>query len=154
MERVFRVLLNMSYTGALVALAVLPLRFLLRKAPRWLTCALWMLPLFRFLCPVSIQSTIALLPGTEPIPPEFLTAQTPQVHTGIPTLNSSINPAITGSLAGSPAASANPARKYCSGALGWVWLIGMAVFLMYALVSSFRLRHHLRFATLLQPGRI
>ncbi len=151
MERIFRVLLNMSYTGALVALAILPLRLLLRKAPRWLNCALWMLPLFRFLCPVSIQSAIALLPGTEPIPAEFLTTQTPQIHTGIPTLNSTVNPAITGSLAASPAASANPAQILLW-ALGWVWLIGVAVFLVYALVSSFRLRHHLRFATLLQPG--
>ena len=151
MERIFRVLLNMSYTGALVALAILPLRFLLRKAPRWLSCALWLLPLFRFLCPVSIQSAIALLPGTEPIPAEFLTAQAPQIHTGIPVLNSSVNPVITGSLAASTAASANPAQILLW-VLGWVWIIGVIAFLVYSLVSSIRLRGRLRFATLLQPG--
>ena len=151
MEGVFRVLLNMSYTGALVLLAVLPLRFLLRRSPRYLLSALWLLPLFRLLCPVSIQSDLALLPGTEPLPREFLTAQAPEIHTGIPTLNSTINPAISGSLTASPYASANPAQILLW-ALGWVWLAGVCAFLIYALISSLRLRGRLRFATLLEPG--
>ncbi|MEL7601839.1 MAG: M56 family metallopeptidase [Bacillota bacterium] len=151
MEGIFRVLLNMSYTGALVLLAVLPLRFLLRRSPRYLLSALWLLPLFRLLCPVSIQSDLALLPGTEPLPREFLTAQAPEIHTGIPTLNSTINPAISGSLTASPYASVNPAQVLLW-ALGWVWLAGVCAFLIYALISSLRLRSRLRFATLLEPG--
>ncbi len=151
MEGIFRVLLNMSYTGALVLLAVLPLRFLLRRSPRYLLSALWLLPLFRLLCPVSIQSDLALLPGTEPLPREFLTAQAPEIHTGIPTLNSTINPAISGSLTASPYASVNPAQVLLW-ALGWVWLAGVCAFLIYALISSLRLRGRLRFATLLEPG--
>jgi hypothetical protein len=51
MDGIFRVLLNMSYTGALVLFAALPLRYLLRKSPRFLLSALWLLPLFRLLCP-------------------------------------------------------------------------------------------------------
>jgi hypothetical protein len=101
--------------------------------------------------PVSIESKLALLPGTEPLPLEFLTAQSPEIHTGIPTLNSTINPAISGSLAASPAASANPAQVLLW-ALGWVWLAGVCAFLIYALISSLRLRGRLRFATLLEPG--
>ncbi len=151
MEGIFRVLLNMSYTGALVVLAVLPLRFLLRKSPRYLFGALWLLPLFRLLCPVSIQSEFALLPGTEPLTREFLTAQAPQIHTGIPTLNSTINPALSGSLTAAPYASANPAQILLW-ALGWIWLAGVCAFLAYAMISSLRLRDRLRFATLLVPG--
>jgi beta-lactamase regulating signal transducer with metallopeptidase domain len=151
MEGIFRVLLNMSYTGALVLLAVLPIRFLLRKSPRYLLSALWLLPLFRLLCPVSIQSGLALLPGTEPLPREFLTAQAPEIHTGIPALNSTINPAVSGSLTAPPYASANPAQVLLW-ALGWVWLAGVCAFLIYALISSLRLRGRLRFATLLEPG--
>ena len=151
MEGIFRVLLNMSYTGALVVLAVLPLRFLLRESPRYLLSALWLLPLFRLLCPVSIQSDFALLPGTEPLPQEFLTAQAPQIHTGIPALNSTINPALSGSLAASPYASANPAQILLW-SLGWVWLAGVCAFLIYTLISSLRLRDRLRFATLSEPG--
>lgn len=151
MEGIFRVLLNMSYTGALVVLVVLPLRFLLRKSPRYLLSALWILPLFRLLCPVSIQSDFALLPGTEPLPQEFLTAQAPQIHTGIPALNSTINPALSGSLTASPYVSANPAQILLW-ALGWVWLAGVFAFSVYMLISSLRLRDRLRFATLLEPG--
>ena len=53
--------LNMSLTASLAIVAVLALRFLLRKAPKQFSYLLWGVVLFRLLCPVSINSGISLL---------------------------------------------------------------------------------------------
>ena len=54
-------ILHMSFTGSVVILAVLFLRFLLRKAPKIYSYTLWILVLFRLLCPVSVSSTFSAL---------------------------------------------------------------------------------------------
>lgn len=154
MEQVFRALLNMSYTGSIVILAVLILRVLLKaaKAPAWISYALWSAALFRLLCPFSLQSALALLPSTSPIPQGFTTAQQPAIHTGFEVLNTYVNPALSQSLApASPAASANPAQiLFFIG--GVVWFLGAAAVLLSGAVSAVKLRHSLRFAVRAQDG--
>ncbi|HMM30590.1 MAG TPA: M56 family metallopeptidase, partial [Clostridia bacterium] len=83
MEDVFRTLLNMTYTAAAAMLFILALRLVFKvlKAPTWVCYALWGIALFRLLCPFSLESVLALLPSTEPIPQGFLTAQTPEIYT-------------------------------------------------------------------------
>ena len=54
-------LLNMSLTGSLMILAVLLVRLLLRKAPKIFSYVLWLVVLFRLLCPVSFESGFSLL---------------------------------------------------------------------------------------------
>ncbi len=65
-------------TASLVILVVLLLRLLFRKAPKKYMCILWMVVLFRLLCPITIEGPIPaswwaknaeviVLPETEPI---------------------------------------------------------------------------------------
>ena len=56
MENVFLHLFNMSITAGWLVLAVVVLRMLLKKAPKWLTCLLWVLVAVRLVCPFSIES--------------------------------------------------------------------------------------------------
>ncbi len=151
MEHVFRVILNISYTGGVVILAVLILRLLLKKAPKWISYALWAAVLFRLVCPFSFESALALIPSVEPVPQEFLTAQTPAVYTGIPVLNTAVNPVLADSMSPAPYASANPAQ-IALWIWGWVWVLGIAAMLVYALYSTLRFYSRIRFATLLEPG--
>jgi len=148
MEQVFRELLNMSYTGSIVILAVLLLRILLKsvKAPAWISCVLWCAVLFRLICPFSLESVLAILPSTDPIPQEFLTAQTPEIYTGFSVLNSFINPALSESLAPvSPYASVNPAQVWFF--IGGVaWLAVTSAILVNGTISAWKLRASLRFA--------
>ncbi|MEN6469947.1 MAG: M56 family metallopeptidase [Clostridiaceae bacterium] len=154
MEQVFRTLLNMSYTGSIVILAVRALRALLKaaKAPAWISYALWSAALFRLLCPFSLESALALLPSTSPIPQGFTTAQQPAIHTGFEVFNTYVNPALSESLApASPTASANPAQVlFFIG--GLVWLMGAAAVLLSGAISAVRLRRNLRFAVRAQDG--
>ncbi len=61
MTNLFIRILNMSLTGALMILAVLALRLLLKRAPRIFSYGLWAVVLFRLLCPVSFESPFSLL---------------------------------------------------------------------------------------------
>lgn len=76
----------------------------------------------------------------------------PSVQTGIPALNSVINPVIGSSLAPAPGASANPLQIWIS-VFTAVWIAGAALLLLYSAVSYGRLRWRLREAVRLQ-GRI
>ena len=61
LESLFIRILNMSLTGSLMILAVLLVRLLLRKAPKIFSYALWLVVLFRLLCPISFESGFSLL---------------------------------------------------------------------------------------------
>ena len=62
MDQFFHTLLTMSATAAIAALVVMVLRLPLKKAPRYLTCLLWLVVLFRMVCPVSFQSPVSIMP--------------------------------------------------------------------------------------------
>ena len=52
---------NMSITGTLIILAVICVRFLLKKAPKLFSYALWAVVLFRLLCPISFSLDVSFL---------------------------------------------------------------------------------------------
>lgn len=53
-------LLNMSLTAGILVLVIAVLRKLLQKAPRKLTCILWVLAAVRLVRPVSISSSLSV----------------------------------------------------------------------------------------------
>lgn len=143
MEAIFLKLVNMSITASYLILAVMVFRLVLKKAPKSIHCVLWGLVALRLVCPFSFESVLSLVPSAEPLPEEFLYAATPQIHTGIPYLNNALNPVIAESLTPIEPASANPTQIW-SFIFSRVWIIGMAVMLLYAAVSYLRLRRKVR----------
>ena len=63
MRAVFLQILNMSVKASWLILAVLAVRMLLRRAPKWAVCLLWGLVFVRLLCPLSVESTLSWLPS-------------------------------------------------------------------------------------------
>ena len=61
MTDLFLKLVDMSVAAGWVALAVMAVRLAIRKAPRWITVALWALVALRLICPVSIESSVSLM---------------------------------------------------------------------------------------------
>lgn len=141
MDAVFLQVLNMSFTGGVVILAVLIGRLLLRKAPRIFSYTLWSIVLFRLICPVTISLPISLLPvNSKPVSPEILTQASPAVNTGIPFLDQTVNTFLPTPAAGD---SMNPLQVWA--AVGsWLWLIGAAALLACSLICLFRLRRKLK----------
>ena len=128
MEAIFLKLVNQSLSAGWLVLAILALRPVLRRAPRWSFCLLWGLLALRLLCPVSIESPLSLLPSAQPLPPEILYTAVPRINSGIPALNSAVNPVLAEALAPAPAASANPTQIW-SFFLARLWLAGIVLLL-------------------------
>ncbi len=142
MEVVFLRLLNMSITASYLALAVVILRLLLKKAPKWISCALWALVALRLLLPVSLESIFSLIPSAEPIPQQIVTVA-PTIQTGIPVVDQTVNPILQNSASPQPGDSVNPMQVVVFIASS-VWLAGAAVILVYAAVSYLRLHRRVR----------
>lgn len=78
MESIFLCLLNTSISASWLILAVIILRQLLQKTPKWIICLLWAVVAFRLLCPISIESPIAVIPESN-ITQEFVDANIPGI---------------------------------------------------------------------------
>lgn len=61
MTALFLKLLNMSIAASWLILAVIVLRVVLKRAPKWIYCILWALVGIRLLCPLSIESALSLM---------------------------------------------------------------------------------------------
>lgn len=143
MDAVFLKLLNMSIAASWLALAVMVLRLLLKKAPRWMCVCLWGIVGIRLVLPYSLSSIFSLVPSTETLPKEILLSPMPQIQSGVSAINNIVNPVLGGSLAPNPGDSVNPMQVLA--AVGWnLWLVGMVVMLCYMTISYFRVAHRVR----------
>ena len=91
MTELFLKIINMSISASWVVLAVLVLRFILKKAPKWVNVLLWGVVAIRLLCPFSIESALSLIPNAETISPELMVEAAPSTQANIPTINTIIN---------------------------------------------------------------
>lgn len=71
MEELFLTLVNLSLTASWLVLAILALRLLLRRAPRWSFCLLWGLLALRLMFPFSLESRFSLIPSAQPLPQDI-----------------------------------------------------------------------------------
>lgn len=167
MSSVFLRLLNISITAGWIVLVVVLLRFVLKKAPKWIRVVLWGLVALRLLLPVSIESVTSLVPSAETVKIESVTApvltsvneyngvsyfyknvrgEQIVLQSGFPTLNSAVNPTPE------EAAEHFDTVAVLKTVAGWVWLIGVVGMLFYALISFLRLKHRVRASVLLEKG--
>ena len=149
MSELFLKIVNMSISASWIVVAVLALRFCLKKAPKWVNVLLWGIVAVRMVFPFSIESVLSLIPSAETISPTIMMEQTPSVQTGVPVLNHVINPVISGSLTPAPGASANPLQIWIP-VLAWIWLFGIAALFLYSAVSYWCLRRKVCEAVILR----
>ena len=149
MSEFFLKIVNMSISASWVVVAVLALRFCLKKAPKWVNVLLWGIVAARMVFPFSIESVLSLIPSAETISPTIMMEQTPSVQTGVPALNHVINPVISGSFTPVPGASANPLQIWIPVLTG-IWLFGIAALFLYSAVSYWRLRRKVCEAVILR----
>ena len=140
MENIFITLLNLSITASYLIIAVILLRFVLFKTPKWINCALWALVGMRLVLPFSLESILSLIPSAKPIPDDIMLSPTPEINTGIEYVNNAVNPIITESFTPEPTASVNPLQILIYAAT-IVWIIGVGIMLLWGVISYIRLKH-------------
>ena len=151
MSELFLKIVNMSISASWVVVAVLALRFCLKKAPKWVNVLLWGIVAVRMVFPFSIESVLSLIPSAETISPTIMMEQSPSVQTGVPALNHFINPVISGSFTPALGASANPLQIWIP-VLAGIWLFGIAALFLYSAVSYCRLRRKVCEAVILRDN--
>ena len=95
MSVAFLKLVNMSISASWLVLAVLVLRLILKKAPKWINVLLWGIVAVRLIFPFSIESALSLIPSQETISSEIMMDWTPEISTGIEPLDQVVNPVIS-----------------------------------------------------------
>lgn len=139
MSEIFLKTVNMSISAGWIVLAVILLRLLLKKAPKWITVLLWGFVAVRLVCPFSIESVLSLMPTAETISPEIMMQKEPQIDSGVPIVNTIVNPYISESFAPNPGDSANPLQIIVP-LLAIAWTVGIAGMLIYTAISYLRVK--------------
>ena len=147
MTELFLNIVNMSISASWVVLAVLLLRFLLKKAPKWITVLLWGIVAVRLICPFTLESAVSLIPSAETINPEITSGASPQINSGISMINSRVNTAIDESFVSDSARGATTLQTLVP-ILSAVWVLGIAAMLLYAVVSFFKVKRRVGTAVL------
>ena len=140
MAAVFLKLLNLSISASWLVLAVLVLRLVSKRSPKWVNVLLWGIVALRLVLPFSIESALSLIPSAETVSPAAVQFDpAPTITSGVSVIDNAVNPSLSEHFAAVPTASVNPLYVWTEIA-GWVWLIGLGAMLLYALVSYLRLR--------------
>lgn len=139
MNEFFLKIINMSISASWLVLAVLILRFVLKKAPKWINVLLWGIVAIRLICPFSFESTLSLIPSAETIPLNIGMDTTPTINSGISAINNAVNPIISQSNTPMAGASVN-LLQITIGIYEYIWIFGMIALALYTAISYWRLR--------------
>jgi len=159
---IFITVVNMSITASYVAIGVILVRLLLKKAPKIFSYVLWTPVLFRLICPFSFDSTFSLfnlinLYVKQGTGVSELFMQTPVIHSGIGSIDGTANISLTSAI---PAVSPNPVQIWTAvispspnpkqiwlTAFSLIWIFGVITLLIYSIVSYVKIKGKLQTAT-------
>ena len=145
MDDVFLKLVNLSISASWLILAVLVLRIVLKKAPKWVMPLLWGVVALRLVCLFSIESALSLIPS------EIVTETREPVLYEQATLDIVTNPTLP-SAAEVPVGVSRQQAQVDFNIYSVLWLAGMAALLVHALVSAGKLKRKLATAILLRDN--
>lgn len=145
MSKLFLELLNRSIAAGWLILAVLLLRLLLKKAPKWISCLLWGLAAVRLVCPFSLESIFSMIPRRETVRPEIVFSPSPSIESGVTAVDHLVNPVLQHSFSPAVGDSVNPLQIVLAAA-AVIWLLGLLGMILYALTGYIRLRLKVRTA--------
>ena len=129
MGEIFLKLLNMSITASWLIVAVLGIRLLFRKIPKWVTCLLWGVVAIRLIFPFSIESEFSLQTSAEPIKSNTIVEGevvpfVPSIDSDLEIVENTVNPILVDTFAYQETESAAPLQVF-TGIAGSVWLCGI-----------------------------
>ena len=166
MENIFIAVLNLALASSFLALAIFAVHLLLKKAPKWILCALWGLLALRLLIPFTPETPFGAIPSAEVVPRDLAAMETPAIDSGISAINSFVNPllqtpaGVGESLPEKSFPSVLPEKEETKNSkietgvriLSFIWLSGCAAMLGYAFFSAFLIRRKMREAVRAEKG--
>lgn len=141
MEKLFINIFQMSISASYLILAVLLIRFLLRKAPKDMRSFLWLLVGIRLLVPFSVESVFSLIPNTKTVDSYIFEVEQAELKTYSDT--ASVYAPVSQPFQDNfiPSAEKGMSKTQVIVLLcARIWLFGMALMLGYMLISWLRLK--------------
>ena len=152
MNDLFLKIINMSISASWLVLAVLLLRFVLKKAPKWVNVLLWGIVAVRLAFPFSVESALSLIPSAETVPMDIEMAVQPTINSGVPVINSMVNPMLSSFAPPQDVlTSANPLQIWIP-IFSILWIACIAALLLYTVVSYWRLQRKVSEAVILRDN--
>ena len=139
MNELFLKIINMSISASWLVLAVLLLRFVLKKAPKWVNVLLWGIVAVRLAFPFSIESALSLIPSAETFPEKVISGPSFDIQTGISPVDNRINDYLGDRYFEGVTVPANNGNNIMT-ILTIVWTIGILLLVAYTVISYWRLR--------------
>lgn len=140
MDSLFITILNNAIVASWLIVAIILLRLVFKKVPKWVHCMFWILVAVKLLLPINIETPFGFLPKSKPIPENITVAEVPTVDTGISGIDESINIELAKSMSSDRYASATPMGVYMYIA-SLIWLTGIIIMLAYFIISFIVIRH-------------
>ena len=150
MADIFLKILNMSISAGWLVLAVLVLRVILKKAPKWINSVLWGIVGLRLIMPISFESVLSLIPSAETVSKEPNSPR-PYFESGVIVVDNQVNDYLKDHYF---EGVTRPTGYFIdvTTVLAVVWFIGIIALLIYALVSYIRLKNTVATAVLLREN--
>lgn len=142
----FSDVLNASISASWMVLAVILFRLVFKNAPKWSRVLLWGLVAVRLLLPFSIESELSLVPSAETVPQEVMRYEGTQLDEPAH-IDVIKNPAFSDDISIELGETAEHMQISIIN-MTFVWLSGIAVLLLYTIISYLSLRHKVNTAVL------
>ena len=159
MMEIFLKIVNMSISAGLLVLAVLLLRLVLKKAPKWVNVLLWGLVAVRLIVPVSFQSSFSLVPRQ--LTDGQLLSDVGDSYLGQPetvfiydndAANPQQNPVASFEVEAGSLRPPKTVENTVFPVLGTIYYAGVALMIAYTFLSFLLLRRKVATAVLLQDN--
>ena len=151
MSEAFLKVVNMSISAGWLVLAVLALRLILKKAPKWVNVLLWGIVAVRLICPFSIESALSLIPSAQTFPQELISGPDFNLQSGIAPVDQQVNDYLNDHYFEGVTVPTNHGANVM-GVLTVIWLVGMAILIIYTVISYRRLQRDLSMAVILRDN--
>ncbi len=150
MAGIFLKIVNMSISACWIFLAVLLLRLVLKKAPKWINCVLWGIAGLRLVMPFSFESIFSLIPSAEIIT-KAPDSPRPHIDSGVTIIDNQVNSYLQGNYF---EGVTRPMGNFVdiTTILASVWLVGIIALSIYTIISFLRLKSKIGTAVLLRDN--
>ena len=142
MNELFLKIINMSISASWLVMAVLILRLVLKKAPKWVNVLLWGIVAVRLICPFSFESALSLIPSADTFPEKAISGPSFDVQTGITPVDNRINDYLGDRYFEGVTVPANNGNHMMN-ILSIVWTIGILLLIAYTVISYWRLHREI-----------
>lgn len=155
MEKIFTVICERGISAGYVILAVIVLRLLFRKSPRWVMGILWALVAIRLICPIVVESPFSVVPKGPLFDKEtsnLKSEQEVQQINNLPDQNQTAGKQVaeikehTAKQDETKDFWTDKRKTDSKKMLSTIWLLGMLVLTGYGIFGSLRVEYQLRFA--------